>query len=495
MSNATSPKKNHSGNELQERRSLAEKKTGSENRRPLPDPANPGRMPGQMSNGMMIQDLLTDEQNAALSNAVLARQNATMEEAKKLGASDDLLNKLSTGELKSWIEGRKAKDKLTWMENQRAKLHRSGQKKKQVEKHYVMETFLQLIDARGLEYRKPACNKRMKMFDTVKVPVVRLKWNTDTMPGDTEDLLDDYIRRKRHYITGKAKQRRGPVEVIEMKIVDLQPEYPRGLQVAPTELLNRPRCQFTVDTFEVMLHDVESNKKEAFQNIAKREWKWHHQEKSNGCNYQARFLPAVVGRVARAYRRKLTDTEVKRVEDVRQELEEEFENGKPTPKKRKMSDDPIEKEQKELNELDEKYHLKSIDPGKYNRHALAVLMLMWARIAGISKWTKDEATHTEDPVLYSKYIDLTLCFGMDEEEICTVQRMADDRMDGQPYRLLEIMGRSILDRLKQFHIEYMNITEEATHKIMEQYRLFFDRTKKYEMKIWTRLQELSLIHI
>ena len=60
--------------------------------------------------------------------------------------------------------------------------------------------------------------------------------------------------------------------------------------------------------------------------------------------------------------------------------------------------------------------------------------------------------------------------------------------DGQPYKLLEVMGRSILE---QFHIEYMNITEEATHKIMEQYRLFFDRTKKYEMKIWTRLQELA----
>ena len=44
----------------------------------------------------------------------------------------------------------------------------------------------------------------------------------------------------------------------------------------------------------------------------------------------------------------------------------------------------------------------------------------------------------------------------------------------QEYKVMKVMGRSILDQLKQFHIEYMKITEEATHKFMEQYRLFFD---------------------
>ena len=672
----------------------------------LPDPANPGRMPGQMSNGQHIQDLLTPQQNADLSRGVLARQNKAMNEARALGASEELVQMLSTGELKSWIETRKLKKKileekarkqdlerektklrvqqhvariekrnledeikaeearLERIEAEKAKLETSAKKteglldtatittvkeKLEIDEHvtnmlndikkwcankdareftctvhvlsdsklclsndvfeelslqrsrafrkgysgvqsdanvmdiivqritvhekyqrkgiatrvlnalidcsksigtnpvamhrgvhlqqcitpeskalahalvrdhfwyyqmiegdvnvfspigdpkfFTIETYIEMIDGRGLMYRKPERNKRMRMLDTVKVPVNRLKWNTKTMPGDTEDTLDDYIRRKRHYISGNAKRRgfHGPWELIEMKIVDLQPGYPRGILVAPTGMLNNPLCQFTVDTFEVVLHDIQSNRKEEFNKTVRREWKWHHQEKSNKCNYEARFLPDVIGRVTRAMSRKLTDREIQLVEEVRQVLEAEWKDKdkkNPPAKKRKMSDEetPIEKEQKELKRLDEKYHLKSIDPGKYNRHALAACMLTWARIAGLSKWTKDEATHTEDPVLYAKYIDLTICFEMNAKDRATVEEMADYEMNCQLYRVLKVMSnKNLLDRLKQFHIEYMKISEEALNKFMEQYRIYFDQTMKYEMVVWTRLQEL-----
>ncbi len=106
-------------------------------------------------------------------------------------------------------------------------------------------------------------------------------------------------------------------------------------------------------------------------------------------------------------------------------------------------------------------------------------MLMWARIAGHRHTTTTGHDVDADPVLYAKYFDLTVCFGMDVEEESKVIRMADDKLQGnwQEYKVMKAVGRSILDRLKQFHIEYMNITEEATHKFMEQYRLFSTKPK------------------
>ncbi len=608
----------------------------------LPDPANPPRMPGQMSNGQFIQDLLTPQQNADLARGVLARQNKAMNDARAMGASEALVQSLSTGELKRWMEGQTRKNTLAverakikmfkarkakvqtpaaeqhvrnmlddikkWCANkdareftcnvhvlsdsklclsnnvfkelsvqrsrtfrkgysgvesdqnvmdiivQRITVHKKYQRKgiatrvlnaiigfsqsmgtnpvvmhrgvhlqqcitpeskalahalvrdhfwyyQMIEgdvnvfspigdtKFYTVETFLQLIDSRGLEYRKPDRNKRMRMLDTVKVPVNRLKWNTNTMPGDIEDTLDDYIRRKRHYISGNAQRDgfRGPWELIEMKIVDLQPDYNRGLSVAPTGMLNNPLCRFTVDTFEVVLHDLVENKKEEFNKIVRREWTWHHQEKSNKCNYEARFLPDVIGRVTRAMSRKLTDREIQMVEAIRQVKEDEW-NRKPAAKKRKMSDEePTKQEEQELKRLDEKYHLKSIEPGKYNRHALAACMLTWARISGIGDSDTDH-----DPVLFAKYIDLIYCFEMNEEDRATVEKMSDGYMRTQLYRVMKSMSnKNLLDRLKQFHIEYMNISEEATNRFMEQYRIYFDQTMKYEMIVWTRLQELK----
>ena len=370
-------------------------------------------------------------------------------------------------------------------------------------KYYTVETYIEMIDGRGLQYRKPDREKKIRMLDTVKVPV-KLKWNTKTMPGNIEDELDDYIRRKRHYISGNAQRQgvRGPWELIEMRIVDLQPDYKRQILVAPTGMLNNPLCRFTVDTFEVVLHDLVENKKEEFNTIVRREWTWHHQEKSNKCNYEARFLPDVIGRVTRAMSRKLTDREVQLVEQIRQVKEAEWnDKKKPAAKKRKMSDEetPEEKRQKELKRLDielkrlDLYHLKSIDPGKYNRHALAACMLTWARIAGLSKWTQDEDTHTDDPVLFAKYIDLTICFELPPEDRERVEEMADSQMERgkQMYRVMKMMSnKNLLDRLKQFHIEYMKISEEATNHFMEQYRIYFDQTMKYEMIVWTRLQEL-----
>ena len=642
----------------------------------LPDPANPPRMPGQMLNSNnpnggveapYIQDLLTPQQNADLARGVLARQNKAMNDARALGASEELVQSLSTGELVSWMEGQKLRKQIAeekargekleaekakirvrvqlptktniieqhvqnmldnvkkWCANintreftceyvksgnkinftngvfkelslqksrafrkgysgvqsdlcvmdiivQRITVHEKYQRKgiatrvlnailgfsqsigtnpvvthrgvhlqqcitpeskalahalvrdhfwyyQIIEgdvnvfspigdnKYYTVETYIEMIDGRGLQYRKPDRNKRMRMLDTVKVPVNRLKWNTNTMPGDIEDTLDDYIRRKRHYISGNAQRGgfRGPWELIEMRIVDLQPDYPRGILVAPTGMLNNPLCRFTVDTFEVVLHDIQSARSEEFGKIVRREWTWHAQGRRNrqhatnlGNFFEARFLPDVIGRVTRAMSRKLTDREIQLVEEVRQVLEAEWKDKdkkNPPSKKRKMSDEetPVEKEQKELKRLDEKYNLKSILDGKYNRHALAAYMLMWARIAGLSKWTKDGDTHTDDPVLFAKYIDLTICFGMNVEDRARVEEMADAQMElgQQLYRVMQsVSNNNLLDRLKQFHIEYMKISEEATNNFMEQYRIYFDQTMRYEMMVWTRLQEL-----
>ena len=241
---------------------------------------------------------------------------------------------------------------------------------------------------------------------------------------------------------------------------------------------------------------------EEFNKIVRREWTWHHQEKSNKCNYEARFLPDVIGRVTRAMSRKLTDREIQLVEEVRQVLEAEWKDKKkPAAKKRKMSDEetPVEKEEQELKRLElelkqlDLYHLKSIIPGKYNRHVLAACMLTWTRIASLSKCTQDKDTHTDDPVLFAKYIDLTICFEFNAEDRERVEEMADSQMERgrQMYRVMKMMSnKNLLDRLKQFHIEYMKISEEATNHFMEQYRIYFDQTMKYEMIVWTRLQEL-----
>lgn len=70
-------------------------------------PANLRRIPGQMSNGQCIQDLLTPQQNADIARGVLARQNKAINDARAMGASEELVQSLSTGELKSWMEGQK----------------------------------------------------------------------------------------------------------------------------------------------------------------------------------------------------------------------------------------------------------------------------------------------------------------------------------------------------------------------------------------------------
>ena len=364
----------------------------------------------------------------------------------------------------------------------------------------------------------PELNKRMRLYDAVTVKVDRLKWeahklhtytcHNDTPTGKKDPkltlnpwyALTDYIRRKRQH-TGNFGIHIGNFELIEMKIVDLQPHCKRGLLVAPTELLNHPSFQFTLDTFEVEFHDVESKKKaEVVLSAARREWKLHHQAESNKCNYEASFLPTVIARVTRAIDRELTDREIRLVEGVRQALQSEWNDRKPLAKKRKMSDEEviqqIEKEGKEGLEskrLDEKYHLKSIEPGENNRHELAVYMLMWARIAGIKFWTEDTDNHNHDTVLMTKYIDLTICFGMNADDKANVEEKANQHMGmgTQMYRVMSHMSKTLLDRLEQFHIEYMNISEEATNGFMEQYRIYFDQTMKYEMIIWTRLQELK----
>ena len=68
---------------------------------------SPPRIPGQMSNGQYIQDLFTPQQNADIARGVLARQNKAINDARAMGASEELLQSLSTGELKSWMEGQK----------------------------------------------------------------------------------------------------------------------------------------------------------------------------------------------------------------------------------------------------------------------------------------------------------------------------------------------------------------------------------------------------
>jgi len=81
----------------------ADEKKGNCQPSSLPDPSNPDRMPGQMSNGQYINDLLTPQQNADFARGVLARQNAAMNDARALGASEEMVQKLSTGELVSWM--------------------------------------------------------------------------------------------------------------------------------------------------------------------------------------------------------------------------------------------------------------------------------------------------------------------------------------------------------------------------------------------------------
>ena len=77
----------------------------------LPDPAKPVRMPGQLSNGKHVKDLLSPDLYRELSSAVLEGRNAVVAEAKTLGASEDTVNSLSTGELQSWIESQRNKTK------------------------------------------------------------------------------------------------------------------------------------------------------------------------------------------------------------------------------------------------------------------------------------------------------------------------------------------------------------------------------------------------
>lgn len=82
----------------------------------LPDPAKPGRMPGQLSNGNHVQDLLSPDLYRELSSAVSEGRNAVVAEAKTLGASEDTVKSLSTGELQSWIESQRKKTKLDEVE-------------------------------------------------------------------------------------------------------------------------------------------------------------------------------------------------------------------------------------------------------------------------------------------------------------------------------------------------------------------------------------------
>lgn len=188
---------------------------------------------------------------------------------------------------------------------------------------YTVEAYLSKHGGIGEMYRKAMSTVLMKPNDRVKVPLNRVTIMKDAF----SNAMKDYVKAKKHYITGRVEGRKGfygPLEVIEMVLVD-EMEGDLNVRVAPTD----PNLTFTfsVAKVETIRYHKEDMKLEEFKRIATEEWRLNE-------DFGIEQLPTVVAKVCRRMHRELSEKEINTIASLRHDLEDTVENISP-PKKRK----------------------------------------------------------------------------------------------------------------------------------------------------------------
>jgi hypothetical protein len=191
---------------------------------------------------------------------------------------------------------------------------------------YTVEAYLSKHGGIGEMYRKAMSTVLMKANDRVKVPLNRVTIKSNAMK---DCAMKDYVKAKKHYITGRVEGRKwfhGVLEVIEMVLVD-EMEGDLNVRVAPTD----PNLKFTfsVAKVETIRYHKEDMKLEEFKRIATEEWRLNE-------DFGIEQLPTVVAKVSRRMHRDLSEKEINTVASLRHDLKDVDENLQATKKRKRV---------------------------------------------------------------------------------------------------------------------------------------------------------------
>lgn len=214
---------------------------------------------------------------------------------------------------------------------------------------YTVEAYLSKHGGIGEMYRKAMSSVLMKPKDRVKIPLNRLVPLNRLMRQS--NAMRDYVKAKKHYITGGVEGRKwfhGPLEVIEMVLVDVM-AGDLNVRVAPTD----PNLKFTfeVEKAETIRYHKGDMKLEEFKRIATEEWRLNE-------DFGIEQLPTVVAKVSRRMHRELSEKEINTVASLRHDLKDVDENLQATKKRkrvppgaRKSSPVPVKKQISDRGQL------------------------------------------------------------------------------------------------------------------------------------------------